>query len=168
MVLNNLHHFEALLNVSNYEKKSLKPKKSVLADLKFFHGQRNTPLFRVNASLSAPEIVIFPMSQEIYKMMIKFVRSVVDSSKQFHRWMNGTCIITPPQKISDEEEPYIFSFHSDLVNNQSVIALVNNVNSNINKTFASLHKWIDTWKKYKPLWKVDKVSFQHSISLFMD
>lgn len=155
MVMNNLHYLEALLNVPPEGKKS-KHKKTTISS-RFTHTPRTFPLFRVNASLSAPEIVISPQSQEVYKMMLKFVRSIVDSSKHFHRWLNGTCILAPPQKVNDEEEPFVFSFHSDLVQNQNVITLVNSVNSNVSRTFSNLHKWIDTWKKYRPLWKVDKV-----------
>ncbi|EGF80533.1 hypothetical protein BATDEDRAFT_25191 [Batrachochytrium dendrobatidis JAM81] len=153
MVVNNLHYFESLLSPGGISKHG-KGKLSVTS--KYSKVTRELPLFRVTASLSVPEITISPMSQEIYKMMIKFVRSIVDSSKQFHRWLNGSCIIAPPQKIADEDS-FIFSFHSDLVQNQSVIALVNSLNTTINKTFGSLHKWIDTWRKYRPLWKVDKL-----------
>nr|KAJ3423035.1 Dynein heavy chain 10, axonemal [Polyrhizophydium stewartii] len=155
MIINNLHYFENLLTPGGQTRTRAKSK--LVPTSKLSKVARTVPLFKVAASLSAPEIVIAPMSQEIYKMMIKFVRSIVDSSKQFHRWLSGSCIIAPPQKVSDDEEPYVFSFHSDLVVNQSVIALVNSVNQTINKTFSDLHKWIDTWRKYRPLWKVDKV-----------
>ncbi|KAI8922930.1 hypothetical protein BC831DRAFT_55734 [Entophlyctis helioformis] len=156
MVVNNLHYFESLLAPGAVPSKP-RGRSKLLPSSKLSKVTRNMPLFKVAASLSAPEIVISPMSQEIYKMMIKFVRSIVDSSKQFHRWLNGSCIIAPPQRIGDDEEPFVFSFHSDLVANQSVIALVNSVNMTINHTFGDLHKWIETWRKYRPLWKVDKV-----------
>eukprot|EP00842_Homolaphlyctis_polyrhiza_P003630 jgi/Hompol1/4268/HPOL_001758-RA len=155
MVVNNLYYFESLLTPGGASKS--RAKNRLLPTSRLAKVARSIPLFKVAASLSAPEIVIAPMSQEIYKMMIKFVRSIVDSSKQFHRWLNGSCIIAPPQKVGDDEEPFVFSFHSDLVSNQSVIALVNSVNTTINRTFSDLHKWIDTWRKYRPLWKVDKV-----------
>jgi dynein heavy chain len=143
MVVNNLQLLESLFNPKSKSKKSFK--------------KRSTPLFKVTASLSAPEIIISPMSQEIYKMIFKFVRSVVDSSKLFHRWMNGTCIITPPQKVSDEDEMVVFTYHSDLVLNPNIIGLVNQLSVSINKSFTEIHKWIDVWRKYRPLWKVDKV-----------
>ncbi|KAH6585239.1 hypothetical protein BASA61_006967 [Batrachochytrium salamandrivorans] len=155
MVTNNLCYFENLL--TSYRISKLRGKPKSISNLKATDLARHLPLFKVSASLSAPEIVISPMSQEIYKMMIKFVRSIVDTSKQFHRWLNGSCIISMPQKINDDDDMFTFSFHSDLVQNQNVVALVNNVNSTINKTFADLHKWIDTWRKYRPFWKVDKV-----------
>ena len=118
---------------------------------------RSVPLLRVSASLSAPEIVISPLSAEVYKMMVKFARSIIDSTKQFHRWQNGTCIITPPQRVAEDEDPVIFSFHSDIVVNQTIVSMISQLNSTITKTFSNLNKWLDTWRKYRPLWKVDKV-----------
>lgn len=146
MVINNLQYLESLLNSnSKRAKRSAK-------------GARKIPLFKVAASLSAPEIVISPLTPEIYKMMVKLTRSVVESTKQFVRWQNGTCIMTPPQKISEDEDPVVFSFHSDVVGNQSIIGAISQLNSAITRTFTNLTKWLDTWKKYRPLWKVDKVS----------
>jgi dynein heavy chain, axonemal len=153
MVMNNLNCMESL--IANNPGKSKRPVKGAP---NIVHQPRDSPLFRLTASLLVPEIVITPQSNEMFKMMIKFIRSIIDSSKHFHRWMNGTCILTPPQKINDEEEAIIFSFQSDLVASQSVIALVVNLNVTINRAFADIHKWVDSWRKYRPLWKVDKVS----------
>ncbi|KAJ3114591.1 Dynein heavy chain 10, axonemal [Phlyctochytrium bullatum] len=150
LVLNNLQHLESLLSTNP---KRLKGRVMNTAKPK----QRSTPLFRVSASLSAPEIIISPLSAEIYKMMVKFTRSIVDSTKQFHRWQNGTCIITPPQKVAEDEDPITFSFHSDVVSNQSIVAMISQLNGTITRTFANLNKWLDTWRKYRPLWRVDKV-----------
>ncbi|KAI8916282.1 dynein heavy chain and region D6 of dynein motor-domain-containing protein [Gorgonomyces haynaldii] len=153
MIVNNLYYLESLLGDG-----AAKPKTRGKGMFKIHHNPRNAPLFRVTASLLVPEIVVTPLSQELYKMMIKFIRSIIDSSKHFHRWMNGTCITTPPQKVNDDEEPLIFSFQQDLIASQSVIALVNMLNQTVNKVFADLQKWVDSWRKYKPLWKVDKVT----------
>ncbi|KAJ3097104.1 Dynein heavy chain 10, axonemal [Phlyctochytrium planicorne] len=150
LVLRNLQYLEGLLNTTPKKGKtrtgtSGRPK------------ARTVPLFRVSASLSAPEIVISPLSAEIYKMMVKFTRSLIDSTKQFHRWQNGTCIITPPQRVAEDEDPLIFSFHSDIVTNQSIVNMITQLNTTITKTFGNLNKWLDAWRKYRPLWKVDKV-----------
>lgn len=150
MVINNMTLFESLMTDVPKKTKS----KSGLP-LKTFKP-RAGPLFKVQAILSAPEIVTSPAAPEIYKLMVKLTRSLVDTAKQFHRWQHGSCIITPPQKVSDEEEPFIFSFHSDLVNNQSIISLIGSLNTTMTKGFGNLSKFLDTWRKYRPLWKVDK------------
>ncbi|KAJ2996626.1 Dynein heavy chain 10, axonemal [Globomyces sp. JEL0801] len=148
MVINNLQILENLLTCGNGSKKS---KKSTTKPV------RTSPLFKITAFLSAPEIVISPSSQEIYKMIFKFVRTIIDSTKLFPRWMNGTCISTPPQKLGEEEEFITFTFHADLILNSSIISLINSLSMSINRTFSDVHKWIDSWRKYRPLWKVDKL-----------
>lgn len=115
------------------------------------------PLFKIQAMLSAPEIVTSPMANEIYKMTIKYVRSIIDSTKMFLRWQHGTCILTPPQIISEDEEPFIYSFHTDIVANQAIVGAMSQLNTTITKTFTGLAKYLDLWRKYNPLWKVDKV-----------
>ncbi|KXS21993.1 hypothetical protein M427DRAFT_494431 [Gonapodya prolifera JEL478] len=120
-------------------------------------GSRGMPLFRVQASLSAPEIVINPLGGELFKLMNKLVRGLVDSTKQFHRWQNGSCVLATPQRNSDENEAFVFSFHSDVVNNLAVVQGLLGLNQVIIKTFSNLTKYLDTWRKYRPLWKVDKV-----------
>lgn len=153
MLINNLLLFESLLieqpKNANVRLKGI-PKNT--------HAFRGTPLFRVTASLLSPDIVITPLAPEMFKMVIKFIRSLVDSTKQFHRWMNGTCILAAPQKVSDDEDPVVFSFNSDLIASQGVIHMVTGLSVTINKVFADLHKWIDRWRKYRPLWKVDKTA----------
>jgi dynein heavy chain len=151
MVMNNLNYLGSYISSSHKKTKEIK------GGPKIIYPPRSSPLFRVSASLLVPEIVITPQSNEMFKMMIKFVRSIIDSSKHFARWMNGTCILTPPQKVNDEEEPVVFSYQSDLVANQTLILIVINLNVAINKTFGDLQKWLDSWRKYKPLWKIDKV-----------
>ncbi|KAI8814786.1 dynein heavy chain and region D6 of dynein motor-domain-containing protein [Cladochytrium replicatum] len=175
MVMSNMQYLESLLNSSSLRKGQSKklPRVAGATDsaspattqTRSYStiSTRKVPLFKVYASLSAPEIIISPLSGEIYKMMVKFARSLIDTTKLFHRWQNGTCIITPPQKIlgaksdGDEGEPVVFSFHSDVIVNPQIVQMISNFNGTISKTFGSLSKWLDTWRKYRPLWKVDKV-----------
>jgi DNA polymerase II small subunit/DNA polymerase delta subunit B len=71
--------------------------------------------------------------------------------------MNGTCIETPPQKIPGEDEPFIFSFFSDISANQDVVGLVQTVQANMKNTLTTLTRYLTRWKKYRGVWKVDKV-----------
>ncbi|ORX45970.1 hypothetical protein BCR36DRAFT_332447 [Piromyces finnis] len=116
-----------------------------------------TPLFKVSALLSAPEIIISPQSNEIFKMIMKFVKSIVDSTKSFLRWENKSCVLTTPQKVNEDEEPVIFSFYSDVIYNGNISQAINQLNLNLQKTFDKVSRYLDTWRKYRPLWKVDKV-----------
>jgi dynein heavy chain len=98
-------------------------------------------------------------------MMLKFVKSILESTKQFHRWLHGTCLIAPPKIVSADEEPIIYSFYDEVVANQQLIGMVSAMNHGVHKTFMNLTKYLDTWRRFRPLWKVDKV---HSITLLFN
>ena len=49
------------------------------------------------------------------------MRSLVESTKVFVRWMDGTCIETAEQKgKNDEDEPVLFTFYWDVAANPQV------------------------------------------------
>ena len=73
--------------------------------------------------------------------------------------MNGTCIETPPQKIPGEDEPYIFSFFQDISVNPDIIEMVQTAQGSMKNTLTNLTRYLTRWKKYRPIWKVDKVIF---------
>ncbi|ELU10552.1 hypothetical protein CAPTEDRAFT_221643 [Capitella teleta] len=116
------------------------------------------PLFQVETLLAAPDVVLHPAANEIYKLTLQCVRDCVEGCKLFYRWMNGTCIETPPQKIPGEDEPCIFSFFSDISANQEVISLVQTVQANMKNTLTTLTRYLTRWKKYRGVWKVDKAA----------
>lgn len=79
------------------------------------------------------------------------------STRVFVRWMNGTCIETPPQKVKGEDEPYVFSFYPDLAVNTDVQGCLQAVIANIKNTLGSMSKFTDRWRKFRGVWKADKV-----------
>ena len=126
-------------------------------------GTKATALFRVSAVLSAPEVHVSPPLPEINKVLAKIVKSVVESCRSFVRWMHGTCMETPAQVVSDDEDPVIFSFYTDIIVNPDVVSLVSTVTRTIAKTFGRVNKRLDDYRKYDQLWKMDK---QQSLSKF--
>ena len=72
--------------------------------------------------------------------------------------MNGTCVETPPQHAEGEDEPVVFSFFSDIAHNSTIIELVQNISKTVQNTLGSLNKYLSRWKRYRVLWKLDKVS----------
>nr|XP_054773560.1 dynein axonemal heavy chain 10-like [Lytechinus pictus] len=116
----------------------------------------NKPLFQIEAMLSAPEIILAPAANEIYKLTMQCVRDLVEGTKNFVRWMHGTCIETPPQNVDGEDEPYIFSFFSDISADPAVIELVQTSSTTMQKSLTNLTKYLNRWKRYRPLWKLDK------------
>ncbi len=71
--------------------------------------------------------------------------------------MDGTCIETPPQILNEDDEPVTFSFHTDISANPQVIKTVLQINQGVHKTFTSIGKYLEGWRRYKVLWKLDKV-----------
>lgn len=80
-------------------------------------------------------------------------------TKLFVRWLSGSCIEALPQKVEGEDEPYVFSFFTDLSANPDIIELVQMVQGNMKNTLTNLQRYLNRWKKYRSIWKVDKVSW---------
>ncbi|XP_033627732.1 dynein heavy chain 10, axonemal-like [Asterias rubens] len=116
----------------------------------------NKPLFQIDAMLTAPEIILAPAANEIYKLTMQSVRDCVEGSKNFVRWMHGTCIETAPQNVEGEDEPFIFSFFSDISADGTIIDLVVQASNLMQKTLTNHTKHLNRWKRYRPLWKLDK------------
>ena len=72
--------------------------------------------------------------------------------------MMGTCIETLPQKVEGEDEPYVFSFFTDISMSPEVIDYVQCIQNNIKNTLTNMTRYLNRWKKYRSIWKVDKVS----------
>ncbi|NWS77915.1 DYH10 protein, partial [Crotophaga sulcirostris] len=115
----------------------------------------NVPLFQTEAILSVPEIILHPSASEIEKMTVQCVQDCVEVTKHFVRWMHGTCIACPPQHVK-EDEVVTFSFYSDVSQSPVVIEQAVLITQNVHKLLASLSKYLNQWKRYQPLWKLDK------------
>ncbi|KAK4813186.1 hypothetical protein QYF61_014017 [Mycteria americana] len=115
----------------------------------------NVPLFHTEAILSVPEIILQPNAGEIDKMTAQCIRDCVEVTKHFVRWMHGTCIECPPQHV-EEDEVITFSFYSDVSQNPLVIEQAVLITQNVHKLLASLSKYLNQWKRYHLLWKLDK------------
>ena len=80
----------------------------------------------------------------------------------FVRWMNGTCIETPPQHAEGEDEPVVFSFFTDMSANPAIIDLVTALSKSVQNTLGMLNKYLTRWRRYRLLWKLDKVGVHQS------
>lgn len=125
--------------------------------------ENRKPLFRVTATLSAPDIVVSPALGEIAKNLSKIMKNIVESTKHFVRWLNETCVecthafeVVPKQ--ADDEEPFVYTFFQDISQASHIIKLGFTVNKDIQRTFNRVVKYLEKWNKHKHLWKSDKVS----------
>uniref|UniRef100_A0ABI7Z6S1 Dynein axonemal heavy chain 10 n=2 Tax=Felis catus TaxID=9685 RepID=A0ABI7Z6S1_FELCA len=131
--------------------------KLILKNLQSFNSLilGNVPLFQMDTILTAPEIILHPNANEIDKMCVRCVRNCVEITKHFVRWMNGSCIECPPQK-GEEEELVVISFYDDISLNPQIIEQAVMIPQNVHRILISLMKYLQKWKRYRPLWKLDK------------
>ncbi|XP_077456872.1 dynein axonemal heavy chain 10-like [Stigmatopora argus] len=115
------------------------------------------PLFRIDAILSAPKILLQPQINEIYQLLMQCIRDCVESTKEFTRWMNGTCIECPPQQI-DGDDLVTFSFFDSVSYHPQINESALEVSQNIQQLLLSADQYLNHWKQYKPLWEKDKAT----------
>jgi dynein heavy chain len=118
---------------------------------------KHPPIFKVTASLSAPDIVLSPALNDIQKLFNKMVKNTVESTRSFYRWMRGTCLECAPVYVhGEEDEPVIFSFYTDISADPNVIKMMLTMNQAVQKAFVSMGDFLNKWKKYSSLWRQDK------------
>lgn len=77
---------------------------------------------------------------KVNKALGRLVRSLVESSKSFVRWMDGSCIETPEQRgTSEDDEPIVFTFYWDVAANPTVIKMMLTLNQSIQRAISGEH-----------------------------
>jgi len=80
-------------------------------------------------------------------------------TKLFARWLHGTCLEAPAQKIDSEDEPFVFSYFPDISANPDVVSLALQIQNGVRSTISSLTRYLMRWKRYRTIWKSDKVRY---------
>ncbi|KAL6114194.1 dnah10 [Pungitius sinensis] len=140
--------------------------KMVLRNTQTFNAllRGSIPLFQVDVILSAPKIVLQPQSNEIYWLIMQCIKDCVESTKQFVRWMHGTCIECPPQHVRGEEEVVTFSFYSDVWQHPQVNESAATVSQNLQRLLLSVDQYLVCWKRYRSLWEKNKSIFNEKFA----
>nr|XP_057927446.1 dynein axonemal heavy chain 10-like isoform X3 [Doryrhamphus excisus] len=131
----------------------------VLRNIRAFNAvlMTRTPLFRVDAILSPPRILLQPKIIEINRLLMQCVRDCVDSTKEFVRWMNGTCVECPPQHVSGDDL-VIFSFFDEVCHHPKINESGLAVSQNIQQLLLSVDQLLNHWKQYQLLWEKDSAT----------
>ena len=79
------------------------------------------------------------------------------SIKRFPRWLRGSCIEAPPQTVPGQDEPVKFSFFSDVSMHPEINELGFHVQQSIRRGIQQLVAHANTWKKFKLLWRMQRV-----------
>nr|WAW84832.1 axonemal dynein heavy chain 10 [Halisarca dujardinii] len=114
-----------------------------------------SPVFTVETLLSTPEIVLHPPVNELFKVMVQTMREVIEGTKVFTRWMNGTCLEAHPKQVPDQDEPVFFTFCSDVQLHPTILELAGSAQQTIQTGVLETLRYLAGWKKkYKPLWRM--------------
>lgn len=73
------------------------------------------------------------------------------------RWMRGTCIECPPQRVGAEDELVTFSFYSDVCQHPQINESAMTVSQNVQRLLVSVDQYLSHWKRYRPLWEKNKI-----------
>ena len=92
--------------------------------------------------------------------------SLFFSTKNFPRWLDGSCIEAQPQQVPDQDQPVTFTFFTDVVQHPDVIEIGGAVKDAIHQGVESILACVSVWKRYRLLWRVQRVS-EMSINLSM-
>eukprot|EP00210_Caulerpa_lentillifera_P005286 g5050.t1 len=117
---------------------------------------RSAPLFKVLITLSSPEILVTPSVNDINKSLGRVTRKFVECTKQFIRWMDGTCLEAPPIIRREDEDPFIFSFYLDISANQQIIRTMLGLNHYIQKSISIINRNVESWRRHQSLWKTER------------
>ena len=72
--------------------------------------------------------------------------------------MNGTCKECQPVKAEGQDETYLYTYLNDVANLAEIRELAAQIQGNVSKSVQNMKRYLTRWKKYKSLWKADKVA----------
>src|SRR5690606_12910126 len=128
-------------------------------------AKKNPPFFKITVSLSHTAIVLTPDPNDIRKMISKIMKSIVESSKSFIRWMHGTChevsLIENREKCKDEEDSAFISgtrllCYRAIVHLSPTINIQQTISNAVNKSLESASKYADRYLRFEDYWKLPK------------
>ena len=106
------------------------------------------PLFKVIVTLNGKDLSLSPVLTDIDKLLSKVGRGITESARMFVRWMHGTCLLTEPQVVNDDDEPFVFSFYQDVSQNPQIIKLALSLTSQANRVYSITNRYLDGWRRY--------------------
>lgn len=98
-------------------------------------------LFQITMSLNNPEVVVQPSANDVKKVLGRLARNLVECSKPFVRWMDGTCLETPEiPAAAEDEEPFLHSFFWDVSQNPQIVKAMLTLTHSIQKVIFSINR----------------------------
>lgn len=117
----------------------------------------NTACFQVETLLVAPDVSLRPNTAEVLNIIIHSIRDFMERLSSFPRWMHGTCLECPQQRIPDSDKTHQFTMFEDLAQVQQIIDMYLKLQETARRVIDEVQKYLLIWKKHKNLWTYDKV-----------
>ena len=139
--------------------------------LGYVDGYKNSSklsLLKMNVYLNTPELGVQPPLKEARVMMTTVNNNILESISPFVRWLENTCVESPPlPNPEDEDEPIIVNFLAEVSKNEEIIALMGYIEDAVRQTIDSVAAFVDGWNDQRhdvggwdsALWKTDKEVF---------
>lgn len=89
------------------------------------------------------------------------------STKRFPRWERGSCVEAKPVQVPGQDEPCVFSFFTDVSRHPSILELAQGIQETVRSGIGELFRLANWWKKYRSLWKMQRVSLSIYNNLFI-
>ena len=113
-----------------------------------FSNKNAGPICEVKATMNGRDVGLSPNLSDLSKYFRRIVKNVVESSKNFTRWNDGSCIISEPIHMGDFEPVYVHSFHEDICINPLVAQMQLKLNTFIQQAFENVNKYLLGWTAY--------------------
>ena len=127
-----------------------------------------TPFCHVKVTLNGKDLVVTPSDTDLFRLLTKLVKNLVESAKLFVRWMRGTCLECEPVKVHEDEDDFVFSFYQDMSQNQHVVKLMFTLNQNIHKVFNFMAKYLESWMSYDKKYKLWNPKRKQALEKLLD
>lgn len=117
----------------------------------------NTAYFQVDTLLAVPDVSMRPTTTEVHNIIIHSIRDFLERLKSFPRWMHGTCLECPQQRLPDSDKTFQFTMFEDLVQVPHICDMVLKLYETVRRLTDEVRKYLLRWKTYRNLWMFDKV-----------
>ncbi|CAG9136916.1 unnamed protein product [Plutella xylostella] len=132
----------------------------LLENLQQFQAQLggSAALFQVDATLAPPDVAARPAARELCNIVTHDVKHFLNRLTVFPRWMKGTCLACPPQRISEAtgNEYFTFSYFEDVLRVMAINDITVLIQDTIYRLTQDINTYVQKWQKYQHLWAYDK------------
>lgn len=136
-------------------------------------------IFKLDICLRAGEIVCDPPLKELSRSIMHAAKSIARSVSVLGRWMDGTCLEVPEQKVASSSDVSLsallameigdgmntlartFNFGNEILENERVHDALMSLSNTTNICVGEIRRHMEIWKRHQAVWKADRQSVIH-------